>query len=73
MLATRLSGPIVLPIPLASYLVSVPDPKPTPARIAFSILEAIYTPDEVWGQDRLLSRPLSHAEEEMSLGLMPFS
>ena len=36
-------------------LVSVPDPKPTPARITFSImcviLEAIYTPDEVWGRD----------------------
>ena len=31
-------------------LVSVPDPKPTPAQIAFSIviLEAIYAPDEVW-------------------------
>ena len=36
-------------------VVSVPDPKPTPVRIAFSvahifpcvILEAIYTPDEV--------------------------
>ena len=38
-----------------TYLVSVPDPKPTPARIAFSIargeLEAIYTPGEVWGRD----------------------
>ena len=36
-------------------LVSVSDPKPTPAQIAFSILriilEAIYAPDEVWGQD----------------------
>ena len=32
-------------------LVSVPDPKPTPARIAFVILEAIYAPDEVWGRD----------------------
>ena len=36
-------------------VVSVPDPKPTPARIAFSItrviLEAIYAPDEVWGRD----------------------
>ena len=35
------------------FLVSVPDPKPTPAWIAFSIvcviLEAIYAPDEVWG------------------------
>ena len=36
-------------------LVSVPDPKPTPAQIAFSIvflhviLKAIYVPDEVWG------------------------
>ena len=34
-------------------LVSVPDPKPTPAQIAFNIvpviLEAIYGPDEVWG------------------------
>ena len=29
-------------------LVSVPDPKPTPAQIAFSILEAIYALDEVW-------------------------
>ena len=28
-------------------LVSVPDPKPTPARI----LEAIYALDEVWGRD----------------------
>ena len=37
----------------AFKLVSVPDPKPTPARIAFSIvvLEAIYALDEVWGQD----------------------
>ena len=32
-------------------LVLVPDPKPTPVWIAFSILEAIYTPDEVWGRD----------------------
>ena len=36
-------------------LVSVPDPKPTPTQIAFSIarviLKAIYVPDEVWGQD----------------------
>ena len=34
-------------------LVSVPDPKPTPARIASSIviLEAIYAPDEVWGRN----------------------
>ena len=35
--------------------VDVPDPKPTPARIAFSIvrviLEATYAPDEVWGRD----------------------
>ena len=34
-------------------VVSVPNPKLTPARIAFSIarviLEAIYAPDEVWG------------------------
>ena len=34
-------------------LVSVPDPKPTPARITFSIprviLQAIHAPDEVWG------------------------
>jgi len=40
---------------LNMVLVSVPDPKPTPAWIAFSItyviLEAIYAPDEVWGQD----------------------
>ena len=35
------------------HLVSVPDPKPTPARIAFPcvILEVIYAPDEVWGRD----------------------
>ena len=35
-------------------LVSVPDPKPTPAQITFIIaclLEVIYVPDEVWGQD----------------------
>ena len=36
-------------------VVLVPDPKPTPAWIAFSIvctiLEAIYAPDEVWGRD----------------------
>ena len=35
------------------FSVLVPDPKPTPAWIAFSIacviLEAIYAPDEVWG------------------------
>ena len=41
--------------PRVLILVSVPDPKPTPARIAFSfprvILEAIYVPDEVWGRD----------------------
>ena len=40
---------------LSSILVSVPDPKPTPARITFSItriiLEVIYVPDEVWGRD----------------------
>ena len=38
-----------------SDLVSVPDPKSTPARIAFSfprvILEVIYVLDEVWGRD----------------------
>ena len=38
-------------------LVSVSDPKPTPAQIGFSILlvilKAIYAPDEVWGQDYL--------------------
>ena len=38
-----------------AYIVSIPDPKPTPVRIAFSILhvilEAIYAPDEVWGRD----------------------
>ena len=37
------------------HLVSVPDPKPTPAQIVFSIarviLEAIYMPDEVWRRD----------------------
>ena len=34
-------------------LVSVPDPKPTPARITFPhvILEVIYALDEVWGRD----------------------
>ena len=36
-------------------VVSVPDPKPTLVRIAFSfphaILEAIYALDEVWGGD----------------------
>ena len=39
---------------VSSSLVSVPDPKPTPARIAFSILrvilEAIYAPGEVWDE-----------------------
>ena len=30
---------------------SVPDPKPTPARITISTLEAIYAPDEAWGRD----------------------
>ena len=38
-----------------AVIVLVPDPKPTPAQIAFSIvhliLEAIYPPDEVWGRD----------------------
>ena len=34
-----------------AILVSVPDPKPTLAQIAFVILEAIYAPDEVWGRD----------------------
>ena len=46
-------------IQICASLVSVPDPKPIPARIAFSIahvfpyviLEAIYAPDEVWGRD----------------------
>ena len=49
----------ILDYQLDHLLVSVPDPKPTPARIAFSIasvfphviLEAIYAPDEVWGPD----------------------
>ena len=35
------------------YIVLVPDPKPNPACMAFSIvrviLEVIYMPDEVWG------------------------
>ena len=41
-------------------LVSVPDPKPPPARNTFSIprviLEAIHTPDEVWGRDKKLTK-----------------
>ena len=34
-------------------LISVPDPKPTPAQISIPrvILKAICTPDEVWGRD----------------------
>ena len=36
---------------LSRKLVSVSDPKLTPARITFSILEAIYALDEVWGLD----------------------
>ena len=36
-------------------IVAVPDPKPTPVQITFSItqgiLEVIYTLDEVWEQD----------------------
>ena len=32
-------------------LVLVPDPKPNTVWIAFSILEVIYTLDEVWGGD----------------------
>ena len=39
---------------VSSSLVSVPDPKPTPVRIAFSILrvilEVIYAPGEVWDE-----------------------
>ena len=38
------------------YLVLVPDPKPTPAWIAFSTVEAIYAPDEVWGRDYLYQK-----------------
>ena len=34
---------------VCEHVVSVPDPKPNPAQIAFSILEVIYVPDEVWG------------------------
>ena len=34
-----------------SDLVSVPNPKPTPVQITFSILQAIHVPDEVWGRD----------------------
>ena len=54
-------GNSLIPRPKMSgeALVSVPDPKPTPVQIAFSImhifpcviLEAIYLQDEVWGQD----------------------
>ena len=62
LLLLPLSSLFLLPAPFlnvpASYcIVSVPDPKPTPARIAFSIthkrviLEVIYAPDEVWGRD----------------------
>lgn len=36
---------------ILSYLVSVPDPKPTSVRITFSILEVIYTPGEVSERD----------------------
>ena len=43
----RVFGPLFL-------LASVPDPKPTPARITIGILEAIYAPDEVWGRDCVL-------------------
>ena len=37
---------------VCEHVVSVPDPKPNPAQIAFSILEVIYVPDEVWGRDQ---------------------
>ena len=51
-----LLGFSLLPRPKSSITqVLVPDPTPTPAWIAFSIprviVEAIYAPDEVWGQD----------------------
>lgn len=36
---------------IVSYLVSVPDPKPTSVWITFSILEVIYTPGEVSERD----------------------
>ena len=46
---------------VSSSLVSVPDPKPTPVRIAFSILrvilEVIYAPGEVWGWDYFIMWP----------------
>ena len=45
---TKLFGMLVA----INRLVSVPDPKSTPAWIAFSILRPgsnIYAPDEVWG------------------------
>ena len=49
-----------------SELVSVPDPKPTPAWIVFSIvlsviLEVIYTPDEVWEETRSELADSQHA------------
>ena len=34
---------------VCEHVVLVPDPKPTPAQIAFSILEVIYAQDEVLG------------------------
>ena len=36
---------------MMAILVSIPDPKPTTAQIAFVVLEAIYVWDEVWGRD----------------------
>ena len=48
----HISPMCIVPILLTAihFLVSVPDPKPTPAWI----LEAIYVPDEVWGRDYTL-------------------
>ena len=47
-------------------LVFVPDPKPIPAQVAFSIVciipEAIYAPDEVWERDYIHTRSCSVAQ-----------
>ena len=67
---------------LSHNLVSVPDPKPTPAQIGLKycdlirhvycflrvVLEAIYAPDEVWGQD--YSQPRSFPKTRGTLQLL---
>ena len=55
-------------------LVSVPNPKPTPVRIAISITGSdiyIYVPDEIWGRDQWRSYLVQYSSSHRCLQCSP--